>query len=156
MVEGQNTIHGEFSVNINQDIVVVGAKGPWNLECVVEFGKEYAAKASSLFGQNWADIVLYGGESLFVPDAESLLKSKIEIAIQAGLTHVAIVVGKSTVKTIARMQINQIYRDLNIHYQIFDSVEDAAIWIGELGLKFDKGIVENALNTIDVLQMESY
>ena len=34
--------HGDFALTMVNDIVLVNAKGPWNTECVENFGLTYA------------------------------------------------------------------------------------------------------------------
>ena len=53
-----NKQHGEFSLIMNQDVVLTNAVGPWNLECIEQFGIDYATSVYSAKVSRWADIIM--------------------------------------------------------------------------------------------------
>ena len=55
--------HGDFALTMVNDIVLVNAKGPWNTECVENFGLTYAGTVYKSGMLRWADIVVLDGES---------------------------------------------------------------------------------------------
>lgn len=115
--------HGEFALSMVNDIVLVDAKGPWNTECVENFGMTYAGTVYKSTMLRWCDIVVLSGESLFVPDAESALRERIGRAISGGLSHVFIVTEKSLTASTTVQQIKNIYAPYNIVVDYLDELE---------------------------------
>lgn len=137
-----NKQHGEFSLKMIQDLVLTNAVGPWNLECIVQFGLRYGESVYSAQATKWADIIMLQGESLLVPEAERDLQVRIARAIQTGLRHVAVVMCKSEVKTTAKMQMSRIYKDLPATMAFFESLEEAMDWVTEHGYRCERADVE--------------
>lgn len=134
--------HGEFSLMMNQDVVLTNAVGPWNLECIEQFGIDYATSVYSAKTTKWADIIMLQGESLLIPEAEKDLKVRIARAIETGLCHVAVVMCKSEVKTTAKLQMKRLYRNLPVELAFFDTVHDAIGWITEHGYRCEAPVIE--------------
>ena len=135
--------HGEFSLMMNQDVVLINAVGPWNLECIEQFGIDYATSVYSAKVSRWADIIMLQGESLLVPDAEKDLQVRIARAIETGLSHVAVVMCKSEVKTTAKLQMKRLYRNLPAELAFFDTLNEAIDWVKQQGYRCERESVEN-------------
>ena len=127
---------------MNQDVVLTNAVGPWNLECIEQFGIDYATSVYSAKTTKWADIIMLQGESLLIPEAEKDLKVRIARAIETGLCHVAVVMCKSEVKTTAKLQMKRLYRNLPVELAFFDTVHDAIGWITEHGYRCEAPVIE--------------
>ena len=138
-----NKQHGEFSLIMNQDVVLTNAVGPWNLECIEQFGIDYATSVYSAKVSRWADIIMLQGESLLVPDAEKDLQVRIARAIETGLSHVAVVMCKSEVKTTAKLQMKRLYRNLPAELAFFDTLNEAIDWVKQQGYRCERESVEN-------------
>ena len=121
--------HGEFSLMMNQDVVLINAVGPWNLECIEQFGIDYATSVYSAKTTRWADIIMLQGESLLIPEAEKDLQVRIARAVETGLGHVAVVMCKSEVKTTAKLQMKRLYRNLPAELAFFDTLNEAIDWV---------------------------
>ncbi|NVK54391.1 MAG: hypothetical protein HWE26_02145 [Alteromonadaceae bacterium] len=141
-----NRQHGEFSLIMSEELVLVNAEGPWNKECIEHFGLVYAKTVYSSGHHRWADIVYLRGESLLVPDAESDLKIRIERAISAGLAKVFIITEKSTVVTAAKMQLQRIYTGFDVELVFVDSVEAAISAARNAGFQVDEQSASTFLN----------
>ena len=135
--------HGEFSLMMNQDVVLINAVGPWNLECIEQFGIDYATSVYSAKVSRWADIIMLQGESLLVPDAEKDLQVRIARAIETGLSHVAVVMCKSEVKTTPKLQMKRLYRNLPAELAFFDTLNEAIDWVKQQGYRCERESVEN-------------
>ncbi len=135
-------VHGEFRVSCCGNIVVTHAYGPWNQECVNNFASEYRTKSVGLLNSPWSDIVVVVGESLLVPDAERLLREKVKAASSVGLSHVALVLGESTVRTTTKAQLDNVYQGLNVHYECFDTLEEAMKWLQQFSYALDVSALE--------------
>ena len=138
-----NKQHGEFSLIMNQDVVLTNAVGPWNLECIEQFGIDYATSVYSAKVSRWADIIMLQGESLLVPDAEKDLQVRIARAVETGLSHVAVVMCKSEVKTTAKLQMKRLYRNLPAELAFFDTLNEAIDWVEQQGYRCERESVEN-------------
>lgn len=138
-----NKQHGEFSLIMNQDVVLTNAVGPWNLECIEQFGIDYATSVYSAKVSKWADIIMLQGESLLVPDAEKDLQVRIARAVETGLSHVAVVMCKSEVKTTAKLQMKRLYRNLSAELAFFDTLNEAIDWVKQQGYRCERESVEN-------------
>jgi hypothetical protein len=138
-----NKQHGEFSLIMNQDVVLTNAVGPWNLECIEQFGIDYATSVYSAKVSKWADIIMLQGESLLVPDAEKDLQVRIARAVETGLSHVAVVMCKSEVKTTAKLQMKRLYRNLPAELAFFDTLNEAIDWVKQQGYRCERESVEN-------------
>lgn len=147
MASYYNKQHGEFSLTMIQDVVLTNAIGPWNLECIVQFGLKYGESVYSAKVTKWADIIMLQGESLLVPDAEKDLQIRIARAVQTGLTHVAVVMCKSEVKTTAKMQMSRLYKDLPATLEFFETLEEAMDWVTQQGFRCERADVETFFAT---------
>jgi hypothetical protein len=125
--------HGEFIITRCGDTVVTNAYGPWNKECVNDFAEEYRAQTACLHGQPWCDIVCVIGESLLIPDAETLLQQRIAAVSPEGLTHVALVMGESSVRTTTQSQLKRVYSGTQIEFKFVELMEHAVQWLSENG-----------------------
>ncbi|MBL53437.1 MAG: hypothetical protein CL590_06060 [Alteromonadaceae bacterium] len=135
--------HGEFSLMMNQDVVLINAVGPWNLECIEQFGIDYATSVYSAKTTRWADIIMLQGESLLIPEAEKDLQVRIARAVETGLGHVAVVMCKSEVKTTAKLQMKRLYRNLPAELAFFDTLNEAIDWVKQQGYRCERESVEN-------------
>ena len=135
--------HGEFSLMMNQDVVLINAVGPWNLECIEQFGIDYATSVYSAKTTRWADIIMLQGESLLIPEAEKDLQVRIARAVETGLGHVAVVMCKSEVKTTAKLQMKRLYRNLSAELAFFDTLNEAIDWVKQQGYRCERESVEN-------------
>ena len=135
--------HGEFSLMMNQDVVLTNAVGPWNLECIEQFGIDYATSVYSAKTTKWADIIMLQGESLLIPEAEKDLQVRIARAVETGLSHVAVVMCKSEVKTTAKLQMKRLYRNLPAELAFFDTLNEAIDWVKQQGYRCERESVEN-------------
>ena len=135
--------HGEFSLMMNQDVVLINAVGPWNLECIEQFGIDYATSVYSAKTTKWADIIMLQGESLLIPEAEKDLQVRIARAVETGLSHVAVVMCKSEVKTTAKLQMKRLYRNLPAELAFFDTLNEAIDWVKQQGYRCERESVEN-------------
>lgn len=129
--------HGDFALTIVNDIVLVNAKGPWNIECVENFGLTYAATVYESGMLRWADIVVLDGESLLVPEAERALTERIGRAIAAGLVQVYIVTEKSRTAATSVRQIKKLYEPYNIRVDYVTELDMAIELAGQAGFAAD-------------------
>ena len=134
-------VHGEYLITLCGEHLLTHAYGPWNRECVSAFSRDYHQEVAPVIGKRWADIVVLIGESLLIPEAESLLVSRINAAADNGLEAVALVIGRSSVKTSTRMQLERMYAQTPLPISFFSTYQEAALWLES------EGFSSNAIHT---------
>ena len=130
--------HGDFALTMVNDIVLVNAKGPWNTECVENFGLTYAGTVYKSGMLRWADIVVLDGESLLVPEAERALTERIGRATAAGLVQVYIVTEKSQTASTSVRQIKKLYEPYNIRVNYVTELTKAIELASAAGFTVDR------------------
>lgn len=125
--------------------MAVQAHGPWNAECIKQFAKDYREVRAIFENKQWADIVSHIGESLFVPDAGAVLKAAITAVAQEGLCHVAIVIGRSTARSLTKSQLKKMYGKTGVDFAFFDTEAEAVAWLTENGYTIDELKLEQHL-----------
>ena len=131
-------VHGSFVVTRCGNIMLTQAYGPWNSECVNGLVLDYRDKSIDMHGSNWGDIVVLEGESLLIPDAENLLAERISAVRHLGLTHLALVLESSLVKSTTRNQLAAVYRQTGVDFTFFDTYPEARAWLTQLGYTLDE------------------
>ncbi len=126
-------VHGEYLITLCGEHLLTHAYGPWNRECVSAFSRDYHLEVTPMIGKRWADIVVLIGESLLIPEAESLLVSRINAAAEFGLEAVALVIGRSSVKTSTRTQLERMYEKTPLPVSFFSTYKEAAAWLESQG-----------------------
>ncbi len=86
----------------------------------------------------YSDIVVLEGESLLIPDAESLLTERISAVRHLGLSHLALVLESSLVKSTTQNQLEAVYRQTGVDFSFFDTYEEARAWLTHLGYVLDE------------------
>ncbi|CAD5248650.1 conserved hypothetical protein [Alteromonas sp. 38] len=114
------------------------AYGPWNSECVDGLVLDYRGKSINMHGSRWGDIVILEGESLLIPDAESLLAERISAVRHLGLSHLALVLESSFVKSTTRNQLDAVYRQTGVDFSFYDTYAEARAWLTHLGYTLDE------------------
>lgn len=140
--------HGEFIITRCGDAVVTQAYGPWNKECVEHFVTEYRTIVEELFGKVWCSIVCVAGESLLIPDAEILLRARIEAMHPLGLTHIAVVLRDSTAKATTKAQLKRVYSGLNIEFTFVEAIEEAVSWAEQGGFTINSKNISSHLEKV--------
>ena len=131
-------VHGSFVVTRCGNVMLTQAYGPWNCECVDGLVLDYRDKSIDMHGSNWGDIVVLEGESLLIPDAESLLTERISAVRHLGLSHLALVLESSLVKSTTQNQLEAVYRQTGVDFSFFDTYEEARAWLTHLGYVLDE------------------
>ncbi|MCU7553427.1 hypothetical protein OCL06_02310 [Alteromonas sp. ASW11-19] len=131
-------IHGEYNLTLCGEHLITHAYGPWNLECVYAYTRDYVQEVAPVYGARWADITILEGESLMVPAAEARLRHGIAIAAEHGLASVALVLENSSVRNSTRAQLDNIYEAHSLPHRFFDHYQDALQWSLQAGYALDR------------------
>ncbi|MDO6567004.1 hypothetical protein Q4561_08020 [Alteromonas sp. 1_MG-2023] len=132
------TVHGSFVVTRCGNVMLTQAYGPWNRECVDSLVLDYRQKSIDMHGSKWGDIVVLEGESLLIPDAESLLTERLSAVHHLGLSHLALVLESSLVKSTTRNQLEVVYRQTGVDFSFFETYEEARTWLIHQGYTLDE------------------
>lgn len=120
--------HGNAEVFIFNDILLVHATGPFNLEGVAA----YSESLSILIGKQpryFSKIVVLAGLALFTPDAEVLIVNEFRKLKGKGLTMIAVLIKEPTVAHIIMAQFSNIFIHAGIPYTFSNSLTDAERWL---------------------------
>ncbi|GAA5216816.1 hypothetical protein ACFSJ3_13355 [Corallincola platygyrae] len=132
--------HGQFDFSVKNHVLIVEARGPFNLEAARTF--EVGVKktvTTYLAGVKWAMLARLHGDGIYTPDSLPLLQSLHLWRIKHGLRRIAIVFAQPESKAISSVietQFNKVYQasDADICLQrFFDTDQEAQAWLSEEG-----------------------
>lgn len=125
-------LHGEYSLKIQEQTLLIRAKGPGNLELVEQYVKDVENQIKWLSENGaWATLVVLSGTPLLPPDASKLLKRTISQEKYQGLTASAVVLeGVEYSQSISRFWLD-IYKNAGIKAALFDDECLAMEWLNE-------------------------
>ncbi len=123
--------HGSYSIKIKDHILIIDAKGPFNIELVTHYHIELNASIELLAQSNqpWSQIVILHEESLFTPEAEQKLIDSNRWRKTKGLSYCALVLVNPVGSKLITSQMTHIYRDAGIQMRIFDQIMTAKEWL---------------------------
>ncbi len=131
-------IHGAYHLTLCGEHLLTHAYGPWNLECVSAYTRDYVREVAPVYGARWADITVLVGESLMVPAAAARLRQGIAVAAAQGLASVALVLENSSVRNSAFAQLETVYAELPLPHRFFNNYRDALQWSLQAGFALNK------------------
>ena len=121
----QKRRHGTFAIQVEQDILLVDAKGPFNMETISDYQLALADAIDSFQGQPWQQIIIMREESIFTPEAVEEMVKVSNYRKARGLIFSAVVFIDSNARTLIEHQLKGIYQQTGISYQFFDDVDTA-------------------------------
>lgn len=122
--------HGEYRISLEDNLLLVEAKGPFNSEIVVNYAADMEWAVKQVVAP-WAQLIILHQEGLFTPNAEKQMYSTISARKELGLSASAIVIIGASARFAMEMQISRIYNDLQVKHQYFDSEKEAREWLIE-------------------------
>lgn len=122
--------HGEYKITIKQNLLILDAKGPFNLEYVNKL-IDGIAKTAPHMHKDWGQLTIFHNDSIFVPEAFNAVKDSMKARENAGLKCLAIVLVKAQCSFIIKNQITDIYQSTNLPFKFFEEVELAEQWLRE-------------------------
>ena len=126
--------HGEYHIDVLDDVLLIDGKGPFNVEAVKGFEKNIAVALDTLREiDSWYQIVVLHDMSIFTPDALENLTKVNHWRMSLGLKASAVVTGSMVVgKKLAEQQLRTLYSEQGLDHGFFDSLEAAKAWIDTL------------------------
>lgn len=120
-------VHGLCHYAIDDNIVIIDAKGPFNLEFFKEMHADLVnfVMANANY-KNFAILLIMRGDTLALPDAlqyhEEHVRKGTARAIAVNLTH-------SHYATTTAKQMQKVYTNAGLKNEVFDDIEDAKNWL---------------------------
>jgi hypothetical protein len=123
--------HGRFTINAEQNIIIVDAEGPYNDELMNAYKARYKAVMGEVCSQykEWSQIIFMHNESIMTPEAEAELIELNKIKRKNGLTHSAIVLIDIEHPIVLKAQFKHVCDECNIIVEFFHNKYDAKMWL---------------------------
>jgi len=129
--QGMFIPHGAYRVDIQENLLVIEAKGPFNKEVVKQYSLDLANAVQKMQAP-WGQLIIMHQDSLFTPDAENLMHKSARARKLFGLYASAIVLVETTVRFAIEHQVSNIYRRADIAHDFFENEQQARTWLQEL------------------------
>lgn len=121
--------HGELHIEVEDRLLIIEGKGPWNLDaidiCMVENDK----KVTDLCGQPWGVLFVAKGDAIMVPEARNKLIEIIKQETQKGRVATVLVIEQSSVPLLVEAQFKDVYTSAGNEYGYFQTKNDAQHWL---------------------------
>lgn len=125
--------HGETFLTIEDKILIVEGRGPWNLESITHTNIDPSALEHKeiLIQSKWAVLVIAHGDAMFVPDARQMLVDIVKEDLKIGRVATAVVVQDCLSPIFIADHLTAIYSDAGDHVESFASIEQAKLWLNQ-------------------------
>lgn len=123
------SVHGSLDLRIQDRILYIEGRGPWNLEAVKEAHKQSRPLIDSLKGSPWASLIILHGDPIYVPDAASYLVKTIRSERKKGSVASAILVGESNSPEFAKRHLSELHDKAGDRFRFFSDQNEAAWWL---------------------------
>lgn len=90
--------HGEFKINVSNNILIARLAGSWNQECAESFSQAFKTHAQSLKYEKWGHLVFLDDWELSVPEILPIVTDLVSFCIENGLDKSAQVYSESMMK----------------------------------------------------------
>jgi len=118
--------HGECHINIVDDIIVIEAKGPWNIEFIRELHRRLANVASQFEENNTYLLIRLIGQALA---GEKEIDEHIKFIGRRRATAVALDLSECQTAQISKEIFTRIYMVTEQKHQCFTDKSDAIAWL---------------------------
>ena len=124
-------IHGSFSINREDNILIVHAEGPGNIELAEEYHTQMKAQVAVLKDKPWATLNIFSRESFFPPDASQALIEGAKRAKDIGFVACAFIVNAEQYQNSMKSFWEMIYVCAGVTYKFFEDETEAMAWLKE-------------------------
>lgn len=125
-------IHGELNLSIDGQLLVIEGSGPANLEMVLNYQRSVIGYREQIMHAPWASLVLLHGTPLFPPEAKTILAETIKSAKAMHLQATAVVLTDVDYAEVVKGFWTEIYQEVDVKYQFFQSEQQARIWLADI------------------------
>lgn len=103
--------------------------GPWNLEAVKEAYHRFRPFVETLYGSPWGALLIFRGDSVYVPDAANYLMKIFKSERKKGCVASALLVGESNSPEFAKRQLRELHTKTGDTYHFLSNQEEAVWWL---------------------------
>ncbi|WP_019614576.1 hypothetical protein [Psychromonas ossibalaenae] len=122
--------HGVFKLALENNILIVEGRGPWNKEALkISFDN---AKMMLNKKEKWGIIAVMYGEPVYTPDAAEMLIERIKYEKTHGRTATAFILTNSISPELGKRHLSDLCSKADETFQFFNRVIDAEIWMKSL------------------------
>ena len=127
-------IHGVYYIRRTGRVLEVKAEGPWNEDAAIQYRLDLEQSICELEPEPWGQILIFTGEAILTPEAETRLEEITVWRMSRGLTQLAIVLEDVLNRSLVESQFHGIYNRVGIRYQFIDDRQQALDWMSAAGL----------------------
>lgn len=124
--------HGEYTIEVRGQCIVVKVYGSWNVEGIAAFSSELKAKALALTSQPWAILTDLTEWELGIPGTEELVDHLQKWCAENNQKYEAIVVNGSQLKKFQMERYLKEFSDAEIEHRYFNSFDEAYDWLSSV------------------------
>lgn len=125
MIREYKTIHGEFTLELHNNILTAKFSGALNIKTAVAFKRAISELAGPLNGAKWGYLSLSEQGQAATPDAEELLVECVQLCWSLGCIAGAYVLGSN----LAITQLDRVFKKAGLasgaEGKVFATAEDA-------------------------------
>lgn len=122
--------HGEYHLTIEDDLMFIEARGPFNVEVVDQYMREVAVLIQQM-QPPWGQIITLHQDSLFTPEAEQLMYKMVADRKQSGVVASAVVMLNPKGQFVVEQQVGNIYQQSQVSHRYFRDYNAALCWVRE-------------------------
>ncbi len=123
--------HGHFSLELSGNILVVDAVGPFNDKVVEKYYDDIQDLIAEIEHQAWGSLVIYRGNGIFTPEAETSLIDITKKRMERGMVANATVFLDSVHADLQQMQLRRIYNTCRLPFYVFSDKSTAKGWLAD-------------------------
>jgi hypothetical protein len=118
--------HGTLKIDIADNVIMVEAGGPWNIEYLDNLHQQLMNAAVHVDINNYGLLLALKGEAIPVDKG---LEYHLNFIRQGRTRAVAVNLAECTTSLLTKSIFSKLYRSANIHHQFFDNSIDAQQWL---------------------------
>ncbi len=122
--------HGKYRIELKNNVLLVEAKGPFNIEIVKQYTQEIDTVIKEL-RPPWGQVVILHQDSLFTPEAEHLMYRTVEHRKKCGLVASAVIIENAKSRFVIEQQLSNIYQSSQVEYHYFEDETAGKAWVDE-------------------------
>jgi hypothetical protein len=122
-------LHGESELYFEDNILLIEATGPWNIETMTDANKRVMPLIDKLSAGPWGALIIIYGEPIYVPDAATYLVGTIKELKKRGRIASAIMVEESNDPKFAKRHMSSIFEQAGETFRFFKQKQEAKSWL---------------------------
>ncbi|MGB1263808.1 MAG: hypothetical protein ACPG52_12925 [Cognaticolwellia sp.] len=118
--------HGTLKMDVEDNIILIDAQGPWNIEYLDHLHQKMAQAVLQVDRNNYGVLLTPKGEAISV---EAGLEYHANFVRQGSTKAVALNLAHCTTSLLTENLFSKIYRAANMKHAFFDNALDARCWL---------------------------